>query len=178
MQGSKKAKILVAGDSFATVYNGAYKGWAQMLAEHYSVKNVAQAGVGQYKILKQIQKQNLNKFNTLVISHTSPYRIHTATHPLHQQGFHKNCDFIYEDVKGRLPDVEKFFTEYFDLDYANCIHNLLKKEIDSIINKYEINVIDTESLELRKVFKTNRGQVQHLDEVGNKLIYKRLQERL
>ena len=70
------------------------------------------------------------------------------------------------------------YQEYFDLDYANCIHNLLKKEIDSIINKYEINVIDTESLELDKVFKTNRGQVQHLDEVGNKLIYKRLQERL
>ena len=171
-------KILVAGDSFATIYNGAYKGWAQMLAEHYSVKNVAQAGVGQYKIFKQIEKEDLSKFDTLIISHTSPYRIHTANHPLHQEGLHKNCDFIYEDVKGRLPEVEKFFTEYFDLDYANCIHYLLRKEIDSIINKYKINAIATEVLGLDKVFKTNRGQVQHLDSVGNKLIYKRLQERL
>ena len=170
--------ILIAGDSFAadwTIKNSK-TGWVNYITD---VVNIAQAGVGEYKILKQLQSRDLSLYTHIIVSHTSPYRIHTSHNPLHiNDSLHYACDFIYEDVKGRLPDVEKFFTEYFDLDYANCIHNLLKKEIDSIINKYEINVIDTESLELRKVFKTNRGQVQHLDEVGNKLIYKRLQERL
>ena len=47
-------RILIAGDSFAAEWPGTH-GWSKMLAEHHDVKNVAQAGVSEYKILKQLK---------------------------------------------------------------------------------------------------------------------------
>lgn len=167
-------KILIIGDSFATKYNGPYLGWAEMLEQQYIVTNLAQAGVGEYKILKQLQSVNVDVFDCVIISHTSPYRIHTLYHPLHTQGFHKNCDFIYEDIKGRLPDVENFFSKYFDLDYAENIYNLIRKEIDSLLE--HTLVIDTEQLGLQKLFKQERGEVQHLTEKANIVFYDRLRQ--
>ena len=45
-------RILVAGDSFAAEWPTG-KGWVHKLAEDNAVNIVAQAGVGEYKILKQ-----------------------------------------------------------------------------------------------------------------------------
>jgi len=169
--------ILIIGDSFATKYNGPYLGWAEMLEQQHNVTNLAQAGIGEYKILKQIQSvTTASDYDCVIVSHTSPYRIHTLYHPLHKDGFHKNCDFIYEDVKNRLPDVEKFFTEYFDLDYANYIYTLIRKEITSLLTGTK--VIDTDELDLKTLFSTKRGDVQHLNEQGNIIFYNRLQEYL
>ena len=169
-------KILIIGDSFATRYDGAYPGWAEMLEQKHTVTNLAQAGVSEYKILKQLQSVTVKDFDCVIVSHTSPNRMHTAYNPLHQSGLHKDCDFIYEDVKGRLPDVEKFFTEYFDLDYANYVYNLIHKEITSLL--IDIRVIDIEQLGLKKLFETDRGEVQHLNKQANVTFYNRLGKHL
>tara|TARA_R110000868_G_scaffold25265_1_gene98594 strand:- start:1189 stop:1716 length:528 start_codon:yes stop_codon:yes gene_type:complete len=168
-------KLLLAGDSFAAKWPGKFLGWSERLEGIHDVVNLAQAGCGEYKILKQLHSIDLTKFEAVIISHTSPYRIHTAYHPLHiKDTLHQAADFIYEDVKGRLPDVENFFTEYFDLEYAIFIHQLIKKEIDTLISVTGIRVIDTDDLGLKKLFKTNRGNVQHLDETGNIEFYNKL----
>jgi hypothetical protein len=168
--------ILIIGDSFATKYNGAYLGWADLLEQKHTVTNLAQAGVSEYKILKQLKSVTVKEFDYVIVSHTSPYRIHTAYNPLHTTGVHKDCDFIYEDVKGRLPDVEKFFTEYFDLDYANYVYNIIHKEITDLLT--DAKVIDTAQLDLKNLFNTNRGDVQHLDEAANITFYNRLEKYL
>ena len=164
--------ILIIGDSFATKYNGAYRGWAELLEQKHTVTNLAQAGVSEYKILKQLQSVTVKDFDCVIVSHTSPYRIHTAYNPLHTSGFHKDCDFIYEDVKDRLPDVGKFFTDYFDLDYANYVYKLIRKEITSLLT--DARVIDTDQLDLKELFSTDRGEVQHLNEQANITFYNRL----
>ena len=168
--------ILIIGDSFATKYNGAYPGWAELLEQKHTVTNLAQAGVGEYKILKQLQSVTASDYDCVIVSHTSPYRIHTLHHPLHKEGFHKDCDFIYQDVKDRLPDVGKFFTEYFDLDYADYVYNLIRKEITSLLA--DTRVIDTEHLDLKKLFSTDCGDVQHLSEKANITFYNRLEKHL
>ena len=169
-------KILIIGDSFATKYNGEYAGWAEMLEKEYTITNLAQAGISEYKILKQLQSVKVDYFDCIIVSHTSPYRIHTLYNPLHKEGLHKDCDFIYQDVKDRLPDVEKFFTEYFDLDYANYIYKLIRAEITSLLK--DATVIDVDELDLKKLFNTNRGNVQHLDQQGNIIFYNRLKEHI
>ena len=63
-------KILIAGDSFATVWPDSQLGWPTLLAKKYSVVNLAQAGIGEYKILKQIQSQEINNFDLVIVSHT------------------------------------------------------------------------------------------------------------
>lgn len=173
---TKKMKILIIGDSFAAKYNGAYLGWSEMLEKENHVTNLAQAGVGEYKILKQVTSVDVRKFDCVIISHTSPYRIHTLHHPLHTEGIHKHCDFIYEDVKGRLPDVENFFTKYFDLDYANHVYKYIYNEIMMILK--DTKFIDTTDVGLKSIFETHRGSVQHLNEKGNKIFYKRIIEKI
>ena len=48
-------EFIVAGDSFAAEWPTG-KGWVHKLAEDNAVNIVAQAGVGEYKILKQLQE--------------------------------------------------------------------------------------------------------------------------
>ena len=92
----KKTKILICGDSFAadwTVKYNDYLGWPNLLAQNYNVKNIAQAGVGQFKIYKQLQSVNIKDFDVVISSYTSPYRVHTYNHPVHSNDLlHKNCD--------------------------------------------------------------------------------------
>ena len=67
-------KILVAGDSFAAEWPGD-DGWVKLLAHSHEVTNVAQAGCGEYKIFKQIQKANLDEYDCVIVSHTSTSRV-------------------------------------------------------------------------------------------------------
>ena len=97
-------KILIAGDSFAADWTVKYKnqgkGWPNLLAEKHDVKNIAQAGCGEYKIYKQLINENLDDFDCIIVSHTSAYRVHTMYHPIHNNdSLHSNADFIYSDIK-------------------------------------------------------------------------------
>jgi len=112
--------ILVVGDSFAAKWPFAKLGWVDILSYRHNVTNLAMAGCGEYKILKQLQSVDITKFDLIIVSHTSPSRIHTPTHPIHVEGFHKNCDLLANET--------------------NCLDfsDLWKKERGSI-NHYTIN---------------------------------------
>jgi hypothetical protein len=58
-------KLLICGDSFAADWTVKVKekGWVNLLAQDYKVTNLAQAGCSEYKILKQLQSVNLDKFD-------------------------------------------------------------------------------------------------------------------
>ena len=116
-------KILICGDSFAcdwSVKYNDYAGWPNLLAEKFTVKNLAQAGCSEYKILKQIQSQILTEYNLIIISHTSPYRIPVGQHPVHYKDvLHKDSDLLYSDIKyhseenNNLLSIVDFFENYF-----------------------------------------------------------------
>ena len=97
-------KILVVGDSFAADWTKKYPeghGWVNLLSAEYAVTNLAQAGVGEYKILQQIKSvPDIQMFDLVLISHTSPYRIHTRKHPVHHADpLHNHADLIMEDIE-------------------------------------------------------------------------------
>jgi hypothetical protein len=186
-------KILIAGDSFAAQWPNATKGWVNLLAEKYHVTNIAQAGVGEYKILKQIQFQNIKEFDVVIVSHTSPSRVHTRNHPLHKEGFHKDCDLIITDLVDRnnifddnLKTAKGWFKHHYDENYQIDIYNLLRKEINSLISVPYISMthvdIATElamedcNLDFSELWKTERGNINHYTEKGNKLIFKTVEE--
>ena len=62
-------ELLIIGDSFSAdwsiKYND-YLGWPSLLLEHYQITNLSQAGVGEYKIYKQLLSvTNLEKYDII-----------------------------------------------------------------------------------------------------------------
>ena len=184
--------ILIAGDSFAAIWPGMYIGWPGMLKENYNVTNLAQAGVSEYKILKQLQSVNLSNFDSVIVSHTSPSRVHTLQHPLHKEGLHKDCDLIYTDIADRsslfnpsLRSAKGWFRYHYDDEYQIDIYMLIRKEIRSLLGSHNyISITHTDisttyalehnNISFADTWKYNKGTVNHYTLEGNKKIFKQL----
>jgi hypothetical protein len=192
-------KILITGDSFAADWTVKYplgKGWVNLLAEHYDVTNVAQAGVGEYKIYQQVQQQNnIDSFDIVIISHTSPYRVHTRRHPVHHQdSLHANADLSMGDIgyhasrpksifNRSLWSANRFFQDHFDGDYqeemyrllVNSIHDRLKNirciQVNNFICPVTSDPKVKDFVDLSGVQLAHPGIHNHLSDAGNKLVF-------
>jgi len=192
-------KILICGDSFAADWTIKHsgRGWPNMLAEQHQVVNLAQAGCSEYKILKQLESTDLNTYDHIIISHTSPYRIYIKKHPVHHADLlHKDCDLLYSDIKAHsiknknLVPIVNYIENYFDLDYAKDMHKLLCKEIEQLLKPVEDRVIHIANIDYNAIycfknminfdnlFASNLGSMNHYDVEGNKEIFKILSTTL
>ena len=191
-------KILIAGDSFAADQQTKFPknvGWPNMLAQEYTVTNLARAGCGEYKIWQQLKSVQLNKFDHIIIAHTSPNRIYVKSHPVHAgDPLHANCDAIYSDIKEhsktnkRLDPLVDFFENYFDEDHAKDIHNLICGDIDKLTKPFPVTHIISfdwkglykfdNMLNFYPTFKSNRGKVNHYTDKGNIEVYNKIKKQL
>ena len=100
-----------------------HKGWPNYLAEKHNVTNVATPGVGQWKIWKQVEKADLDKFDTVIVSVGTPNRVYCKTHPIHKEGMHKHSDLMYMDIDRRswfnkeLTTAKNWFLYFYDQEY-------------------------------------------------------------
>jgi hypothetical protein len=176
-------KILIAGDSFAADWSVKYpgkKGWPNLVGEEFDVTNIAQAGSSEYRIWKNLLKVDSTKFDKIIISHTSPYRIYVAKHPVHSSSLlHKDCDLLYSDaVENNLHTIKDYFENYYDLGYAVDIHQLIMNQIATLaanaIHIGHIDVAQPKTIRLTSfsdVWKHNKGLINHYSDSGNKIIY-------
>ena len=183
-----KKKLLIIGDSFASDWTKKYKneyGWVNMLESDYDVTNMAQAGVSEYKIYKQLEKIDTTKFNHIIISHTSAYRIPIEEHPIHKDdSLHNNCDIIYSDAKEHIENpimktAVDFYHHIFHSEYFCFVNNLIYKEIykltpNAIHITFFDNFYDHNVLKFEDIFLYYKGNVNHLDKNGNKLLYNKM----
>lgn len=190
-------KILITGDSFAADWQPKYpdkKGWPNFLADEHNVINLAQAGCGEFKILKQLQSVTLSDFDKIIIAHSSPFRLYVKNHPVHTDQLHRNCDLIYSDIKEHSKNNKKllalvdYFENYFDLDYAVDIHNITCEKIDQITKKFKpihITGFEWEGLyqfdnmiNFNYIFKKYKGIMNHYSFEGNNEVYGYIQASL
>lgn len=186
-------RILIAGDSFAAVWPNINDGWVNLLTNDFEIVNLAQAGVGEYKILKQIKSINIADYHAVIISHTSPSRVHTPNHPLHKNGFHQNCDLIITDIEQRfsffnssLDSAKNWFRYHYDDSYQLDIYTLIRKEINSIITIPYLSLshipivnqlsIEKNHLDFSTLWNNNRGNSNHYTKEANIVIYKKVKE--
>jgi hypothetical protein len=187
--------ILIAGDSFATKSSTSNLSWMELLAEQHQMTNLAQAGIGEYKIYKQLCSVDVNEFDLVIVSHTSPSRIHTNNHPIHKSGFHKNCDLILTDLiehfqpfNTSLHTAKNFFKYHYDEEYQIDIYNLLRKQINDMILVPYISLshveivnslaIENHNINLSPLWEMERGNINHYTEIGNRFVFKRIQDEL
>lgn len=195
--------ILICGDSFAADWTVKYptgQGWPNLLANEFSVTNCSQAGCSEFKILKQIQNQDLHKYTHLVIAHTSPNRIPVITHPIHHNDLlHANADLIYNDIcyhADKNPNVKSivdYFEKYFDLEYAEYCYNRILAHIDEILLGFpDLKILHVTNLSLPATYSMRTGQQRnyyhlaiknkglhnHFNEYANQLVYQEIKEFL
>ena len=187
-----KKKLLIVGDSFAADWTKKYKdayGWVNMLSHDFEVTNVAQAGVSEYKIYKQLESVNIDEFDKIIISHTSAYRIPIEEHPIHKTDLlHSNCDLIFSDVKEHLNNstmkiAYDFYSEIFYADYFIFTNQLIFNEIYRMYPKaihmtFFDSFYNDDILKFENVFLNNKGNVNHLSLKGNNIIFEIIKTKL
>lgn len=191
-------RLLIIGDSWEANWNvkhNNYIGWPNLLVNQFDVTNIAQAGVSQYKICKQLESVNLDDYEFVIFGITSPFRIYTPNHPVHNKDkLHSNSDLIYTDLEYHLRDnptdnlksTINFFHNHFDIEYAEFIHKLL---IDWALSKLDkTKTIISSNIQNTKNFITNDfifldgyelsgsypGLINHTSEEGNQIFAKEM----
>ena len=181
-------KVLLCGDSFSADYTPVDKesiGWPTLLSQDVDLKNVSDAGASEYRIWRQVRDNINSSYDYVIVSHTSPYRVFVDHHPLHSQSpLHKNCDLIYNDIKGRnLEYIEQWFEKCFSDEQARDVQKLLIKDIDTMCkgNKViHIGHLDISApknfnfVNFDKVWKKHQGTVNHYDKNGNQKVYSKI----
>ena len=168
-----------------------------MLANDYQVTNLSQAGCVEYKIYLQLLSVDINDFDVIVMSHTSPNRIYIQQHPVHASDpLHKNSDLIYTDLKDHakknksLQPIIEFYENYFEIGYAEFMHTLICEKIQDHLNKFKgktlhIANVDWKNLyqfddmlNFEHLFKSNHGLMNHFNDKGNTIIYNKIKSLL
>jgi hypothetical protein len=189
-------KILIAGDSFAAKWDGDYPGWSDLLSKKYSVKNIAQSGIGEYKIMKQIIAENISDYDLVIVSHTSHYRVHTQNHPIKRIGQHENCDLIFSDLEGNfdknnesLVTALNWFKYHYDEEYQKDIYKLMRNKINTInelvpyisldhTDASNTFAIEDHHLDFSSYWKLNRGNVNHYTKEGNEYVFASIVDKI
>ena len=191
-------QILIFGDSFAADWTIKYpdqKGWPNLLAEHHTVNNIAQAGVSEYKIYQQLASiNNISNYDFFIVSHTSPYRAVTRQHPIHSNDLlHKNADLILSDIDYHVHTVKGFLNPslqaaqlyikyHYDIEYHETTYNLFRKAINQQLPQNKLIVItnfltkisysdEKNFLDLSKITQNYPGLINHLSDIGNAKVY-------
>jgi hypothetical protein len=191
--------LLICGDSFAADWTVKYPGWGwpNRLTECFDVTNLAQPGCGQYKIYQQLLSVDINKFSTILVSHTSPNRIYVRTHPVHHNDvLHKNSDLIYTDILEHakndksLSSIVDYYENYFDLEYAKFVHSMTCEKIQNLLTTATGKILHVahspwdnlhqfdNMINFEWVFKKHNGFMNHYTDRGNKIIYDLIVEKI
>ena len=187
-------KVLVAGDSFAAEWPGLY-GWVKLLAGSHTVTNVAQAGCSEYKIFKQIQNAILDEYDCVIVSHTSPSRVHTPNHPLHKSGIHKDCDLLYNDINRTslfnpsLSAAKSYFKYHYDDQYHCDIYALLRQQINTLlagklyismshVEVAKLFVVEDKHIDFSEFWQEHKGKENHYNTKGNQKLHQILLDNI
>jgi hypothetical protein len=183
--------VLIVGDSFSCIHKSDSDniGWPELLKQDYKITNLSQAGVSEYKIYKQLKSIDVNKFDHIIVCHTSFTRIPIEKHPYYgDSDLHKDCDLIFTDVEDKKEKNEKlkvayeFFKEFFWEEYFIFSNKLIFEEIyKKTKNKTHITFFDFNDkrvLNLKNIFDDYRGDINHLNKQGNIIIYNQIKNRL
>jgi hypothetical protein len=191
---SNNKNVLICGDSFAADWSSKYPtklGWPNLLAKDFTITNLAQAGCSEYRIWQQIKSAQLDQFDYIIISHTSPYRLFVRNHPVHTKDvLHHSSDLIYNDIKDhaksnqQLNSIVDYFENYVDLDYLADIHYLICQEIDQLtatLPVLHLTNMDWHKfyqfdpmITFEKFYSTDPTAMNHYSDRDNYIIYEQL----
>ena len=186
-------KLLICGDSFSSDQLAGDFGWPILLRNTHDVTNISHPGVGEYKILQQLKSQNLQLYDLIIISHTSPYRIHCEENPLYDKDhLYRKSDIIFADAENKKTLISSSLCDYFnlvfDLEYYKFVHSGYCSAINQLIaEKPALHITHFDWSDLYRfpnltnfynLWKGNKGQYCHYTVQGNQQVYDILQSKI
>ena len=165
--------ILIAGDSFSAVYDNKSEWW-----QFEDCKNISQKGSSEFKILKSLQKENLSKYEKIIVCHTSPYRIYTEDNIINN-GDRTNGCYLINDLlhkKGDIKTAAKLYTKYFfNEEYVLWSYYKVMDEIKNLTNSIHISFFIVQNvISLRHIYEKNMGNICHMTPEGNKVVHEQI----
>lgn len=155
-----------------------------------NVTNLSQNGVGEYKIMLQSRMTDLTQFETVIVCHTSPWRVHTRFHPIHHNNQQRNeNDFLLSDVEyhSRYDEemlyVKKYLEKYMDPRYQMDVYALIVNELKAIPNSIHITFHDKQDTSIiennyNSIWLENQGNTNHMNNEGNSAVAEHIKELL
>jgi len=196
-------KLLLIGDSFSADWSTKYTeylGWPNLLSLDYQVTNLSQAGIGEYKIYKQLLSVvNIESYDLILIAHASPWRIPTVNNPVHENDLLlSNSDLIFSDIEYHSKKITNLFNKpiqsaynfykyHYDEEFFKLSYNLLREKINNslldrpflILNfRKPTHVLESTVLNFYDIVSVHAGKINHLSKLGNKLVYDRIQKEI
>jgi hypothetical protein len=194
--------ILIVGDSFSADWSSKfnqYAGWPNLLAQKNWVINLSQAGCSEYRILQQLQSvKNIDIFDCVIVSHTSPSRIFTTKHPLHHSdSLHHHCDLIFTDIdyhykrprywfNRALSSARNFFIYHYDQEYYQYLYSKIRQDIDLLTETVPLLSLSffecltdlgyTHDLNFSNLLIESPGLINHFSESANNFIFQQVNQ--
>jgi hypothetical protein len=190
-----KKNLLIVGDSFSSAQLAEDSGWPVLLCQNFNVTNLSSPGIGEYKILQKIKSIQVNNYDFIIISHTSPNRLHTITNPLYPPGhLYSSSDIIFTDAESKIhqipmaQEIVNYYKYIFDPEYYNFIHTSCCEKIDQLTqNTKVLHITHFEWSELYQFnnmvnfysfWLDNQGSIVHYTKEANQVIYKKLLKKI
>jgi len=168
--------ILIAGDSFSAVYDNKTEWW------HFGdCKNISQKGSSEFKILKSLQKKNLNNYEKIIVCHTSPYRIYTENNIINNGDHARGC-YLINDLLNKKGDIrltaELYIKYFFNEEYVLWCYYKVMEEINNLTKNHttlHISFFDVKNvLQLKHIYEQNKGNICWMSKEGNKLAHEQI----
>ena len=196
-------QILIIGDSFSSDWSKKYNnylGWPNLLARDYTITNLSQPGCSEYRILRQLKSVDLNKYDFVIVSHTSPSRIYTRCHPIHSNDLlHGHSDLIFTDIEYHasrlrnwfnhsLKAAKGFFIHHYDMEFYDYVYNKIRDDIHTCLYDRPVLIVNhlpclephkqPNLLDFSDMLTTHPGLINHFSAEGNHIIYKKIRQYL
>jgi len=177
-------KIWIFGDSFAN--NDSEYSWVSLLAKSHTVINKSSNGSSEYRIYKTYNhyKEQIHSTDHVLFVHTHSSRIYLREDQeldSRKLNTHKNCDLIFSDI------YHKKEQKYIDIleniwDDAYFVDNysLLLDKLLSVANSTHITFFENHHglYSYYDTYSNNKGSVNHMNELGNNIVYNDIKDRL
>ena len=174
--------ILIVGDSFA-VENDNKNSWQNRLKLKHNIVNTAVGGISEYRIYRQLVDNIDQKWDRIIVVHTSPFRVHTRQHPVHEHGdlMARDIEFHANKLKNKfnksLQSARDFFYYHYDEEYFSDIYILLRSEIKALApNAIHLCAWDWDTV-LYNAYKNYPGDTNWLSDEGHKQIWEYLNDQ-
>lgn len=190
-----KKNLLIVGDSFSSEQISGQYGWPILLKQDFTVTNLSSPGIGQFKILKKIQSIDLDVYDSIVVSHTSPNRLHCQLNPLYPADhLYRQSDIIFADAESKIDQnlaanhLVYYYKYIFDDEYYQFVHWSCCEKIDQLTQHKQILHIThfnwthlyqfPNLINYYDFWVSNRGDYTHYSKDANQTIYQQIKDKL